>query len=89
MAAMCTQSVDTPPEVEARLIERYRELGPAGRLEAALSLNAALDEVALAGIRARHGDGDPRAERLRLFSLRLDRDQMRNAFGWDPEREGR
>ncbi len=89
MKPMVSQSVDTPPEVEARQIERYRDLGPAGRLAAALELNAALDELALAGIRARHGRTSTGDERLRLFALRLDRDQMVRAFSWDPDREGR
>jgi hypothetical protein len=84
-----TQSIDTPPEVEQQLLRRYREIGPAGRLAAALELNAALEELALAGIRARHGRTDEREEKLRLFALRLDRDQMVSAFGWDPDLEGR
>jgi hypothetical protein len=89
MATVRTQPADTPPEVEQRLIERYREIGPAARLAAALELNATLDRLALAGIRARHGPSNARDERLRLFALRLDREQMVRAFGWDPDLEGR
>lgn len=82
---MRSQSIDTPAEIERLQIERYREMGPSGRLGAALELNEALDIVARAGIRARHGALPPEEERLRLFALRLGRDAMREAFGWDPE----
>jgi hypothetical protein len=86
MPLVRTQSIDTPEMVERIQIRRYRDMGPRRRLEAALALNAALDRLALAGIRARHGrSGSPETERLRLFALRLSRDQMRAAFDHDPE----
>ena len=86
MPGMRTQSIDTPEEVERIQIRRYREMGPRRRLEAALALNAALDRLALAGIRARHGrSGSPETERLRLFALRLSREQLRAAFPRAPE----
>jgi len=86
---MRTQSIDTPPEVEEVLVRRLSELGPRARLESALDLNRSLEALALVGIRRRHGVGlGEREERLRLFALRLDRDDMVRAFGWDPEKEG-
>jgi len=85
---MRTQSIDTPVEVERLLIERYRAMGPRGRLAAALELNAELELLARAGIRARYGELPPQEERLRLFALRLGRDPMRLAFGWDPGNAG-
>lgn len=86
MSPVRTQSIDTPEEVERIQIRRYRDMGPRRRLEAALALNAALDRLALAGIRARHGrSGSPETERLWLFSLRLSRDHLRAAFGRDSE----
>lgn len=88
IAPMRAQASDTPLDVERVQIQRYRDLGASGRLAAALELNATLDLLALAGIRARHGSLSPREERLRLFALRLGRDDMRNAFGWDPEDPG-
>ena len=82
---MRTQSIDTPEWVERIQLQRYREMGPRQRLEAALELNAALDRLALAGIRSRHGGAiSPAEQRLRLFALRLSRGDMRAAFGWDP-----
>lgn len=86
---MRTQSIDTPPEVEEVLVRRLREIGPSARLQAALDLNRSLEALALVGIRQRHGEHvGERGERLRLFSLRLDREDMVRAFGWDPEKEG-
>jgi hypothetical protein len=85
---MRTQSIDTPVEVERLLIERYRAMGPRGRLAAALELNAELEQLARAGIRARYGELPPQEERLRLFALRLGHDPMRLAFGWDPGNAG-
>lgn len=63
-------------------------MGDSGRLRAALALNRTLDGLALAGIRQRHGALDERELRLRLYALRLDREDMIRAFGWDPELEG-
>ncbi|MND02311.1 hypothetical protein D3C83_216470 [compost metagenome] len=57
---------------------------PAEKLGEALELDRALDVLALAGIRLRHGRLPAREERLRLFSLRLGRETMIRAFGWDP-----
>jgi hypothetical protein len=85
---MRTQSPDTPAEVEAVVVERLRAMTPAARLRAALDANRMVTRLALAGIRMRHGDLDEREMRLRLLALRLDREAMVRAFGWDPEREG-
>lgn len=76
-------------EIDREQARRFRDLGLAGRRAAFLDLQETLERVALAGIRARHGDADARSERLRLFALRLNREQMIRAFDWDPEREGR
>lgn len=82
---MRSQSIDTPLEVEAVLIRRFQELGPRGRLEAALALGEDLDRLALAGVRLRHRHRlDVREEQLRVFALRLDRESMIRAYHWDP-----
>ncbi len=84
--SMRPQSVDTPLEIEAIQLQRFREMGPGGRLAVAADLNEALDDLARAGIRARHGDLPDAEARLRLFALRLSREQMIHAFAWDPGR---
>jgi hypothetical protein len=82
---MLPEPVDSHREADAVQLRRIRDLGPRGRLAAALALNATLERLALAGIRARHGRLSAREERLRLFSLRLAPDEMQRAFGWDPK----
>jgi hypothetical protein len=64
---------DTLPAVERRVIEGLRRLGPEGRLAQAFALCAAVDELALAGIRLREGALSDARARLRLARLRYDR----------------
>ena len=86
---MKTQSRDTPPDIEEILIEGYRRMTPVERLERALDMSRAVQQLALARIRARYGPNlSEREERLRLAALWLDRETMIRAFGWDPEAEG-
>lgn len=80
---------DTPPDVEARVIDGYRAMSPAERLARVVSLNRALEALATARLRHRYGpDLSPRELRLRLGSLRIDRDEMMRAFDWDPVERG-
>lgn len=80
---------DTPEDIERRLIEGYRRMSPADRLERVASLNRALVALAGARIRSRYGpDLSERELRLRLASLRLPRQTMIDVFGWDPLEKG-
>jgi hypothetical protein len=81
-------SLDTPPDVEERLIERYRKMSGPERLAIALDLSRAVRQLALAGIRARHPGLSEREELLRLAALTLDRETVIEVYGWDPEVEG-
>lgn len=86
---MRTQSIDTPPEIEERIVSAYREMGLTGRIAAFGDLEAGLERVARAGIAHRLGRPVPEAEMaLRLGALRLDRETMIAVYGWDPEIEG-
>lgn len=81
---------DTPPEVRAMMIEGYRRMSPAEKLQRVVDLNRAVESLARARIRERYGpDLSAREEDLRLASLYLDRETMIRAFGWDPVSEGR
>lgn len=81
---------DTPPEVQAIMIEGYRRMAPAERLRRVVDLNRAVESLARARIRAQYGpELSEREENLRLAALHLDRETMIRAFGWDPEIEGR
>ena len=82
-------AMDTPLEVRALQIERYRRMTPAQKLALVGDLNLAVRQLAEARIRAQQGpDISARELRLRIASLYLDRDTMIAAFGWDPEIEG-
>jgi hypothetical protein len=72
------------------MIEAYRRMSPAEKLRRLADLNRAVEQMAPARIRSLYGpDLDEQEERLRLASLRLDRETMIRAFGWDPDVEGR
>jgi hypothetical protein len=79
---------DTDPAVEALLIQAYRRMSPAEKLQRVRALNHAVQELALADIRRRHPDADERELSLRLASRWLDPDLMVRAFGWDVRKAG-
>ena len=78
---------DTAPEARRLQIARWAAASPARKAEMIEALCG--DVRALAGIRARYPDASPREQRLRLGALTIERRLMIDAFGWDPEREGR
>jgi hypothetical protein len=61
---------DTRREVERRVIEGLRRLGPEGRLQQTMALCRAAEELAEAGIRLREGQLDAEQLRSRLAVLR-------------------
>jgi hypothetical protein len=84
-----TLSLDTPPEIEEIVLERYRQMTPQEKIAIVQGLNRTVMLMALAGIRMRHGTGLPEREvQLRLAALWLDRETMIKVYGWDPEVEG-
>jgi hypothetical protein len=85
---MVSAPTDTDPAVEALLIERYRSMSPAEKLERVRALNHAVQELALADIRRRHPNVDERELSLRLASRWLDPELMLRAFGWDVRKAG-
>lgn len=79
---------DTSAAAERVLIEGYRRMSPAEKLERVFSLNRALEQLQRARIRAQYGDVPEREMRLRLGALRLGRETMVKVFGWDPDQKG-
>ena len=79
---------DTPPEIEAILIEGYRRMSPAEKLERVRQLTMAVQELALLDVLRRHPDATPREQALRVASRWIDRNLMIQAFGWDVLKEG-
>ena len=82
-------SLDTPPEIEERMLEGYRRMTRTEKFRRIVELNRAVEEMAAARIRSRYGPDLPERElRLRLAALRLDRQTMIEVFDWDPEEKG-
>jgi hypothetical protein len=81
-------SADTHPEVARILLEGYRRMTPAQKLQRACDLSEATRQMAAARIRSMYPDADDRQVRLRVAALSLGRDTMVRVFGWDPDKEG-
>lgn len=74
---------DTDPQVTARLIAAHREMSAREKIARVLACNAASEAMAAAGVRARHPGLPPEGVRLHLAALRLGRQVMIDAFGWE------
>ena len=79
---------DTHPEIERLLIEGYRKMSPAQKLDRVGALTQAVQELALLDIRRRHPNAGPREQALRLASRWIEPPLMVRAFGWDVTKEG-
>ena len=81
-------SWDTHPVIQAFLVEGYRKMSPAEKLECVRRLTIAVQELALADVRRRHPEAGPRELDLRLASRWIERSLMVRAFGWDVRKTG-
>lgn len=79
---------DTPPEIEQRLLEGYRRMTAAEKLQIMQDLQRTAQLLALGDIRRRYPQADEREVRLRLAARWLEPELMKKAFGWDVEIEG-
>lgn len=81
-------SLDTPSDVEALQISRYRAMSPAEKIARVTDLNRTAETMATARLQREYGPLTPRELELRLAALRLDRETMVEVFGWDPVEHG-
>jgi hypothetical protein len=65
--------------------EIQRRRTPAEKLQDVFELSEGLMEAQKAGVRLRYPLADEREVFLRTMALRLSRDLMIKAYGWDPE----
>lgn len=79
---------DTSPEAERFLLDAYNRMSIDEKLRRVFSLNRMLEQLQRARITADYGEMPEREMQLRLASLRLGRELMVKAFGWDPEVKG-
>ena len=85
---MKTQSEDTHPEAERILIEGYRKMSVATKLQRVADMNETLELFARAGIVRKHPNAGEREILLRSASRRLPKELLKEAFGWDVDKEG-
>ena len=79
---------DTHPAIKALLIDGYRKMSAAEKIDRIRSLTLAVQELALADIRRRHPEADAREQSLRLASRWIEPALMARAFGWDVRKAG-
>jgi hypothetical protein len=79
---------DTTEPVEELLLEGYRRMSPARKLELVRSLTQGVQQLALADVRRRHPNADEREQAMRVASRWLSPELMRRAFGWDIDAAG-
>jgi hypothetical protein len=76
---------DTDPRAMEVWLELLRRKTPGERMTTALELTDFALRMAESGIRANYPDASEREIFLRAAALRLPRDLMIRAYGWDPE----
>lgn len=76
---------DTDPRAVEVWMEVLRSKTPGERIEIAFQLTELALQMAESGVRSRHPGASEREIFLRCAALRLPRDLMIRAYGWDPE----
>jgi hypothetical protein len=81
-------SLDTSPEAEQVLLELYRKMPDWRKFRCIADLNETMRRIQRAEIRERYPQADEYELKMRLASRWLEPELMRQAFGWDPDKEG-
>jgi hypothetical protein len=76
---------DTDPRAMEVWMDLLRSKTPGERIAIAFNLTEFALQMAESGVRARHPGASDREIFLRCAALRLPRDLMIRAYGWDPE----
>ena len=79
---------DTRPTAEKVWIEGLGRMSLREKARVIEALHRAAWAMALEGVKLRHPEAGEEEIRLRLGALRIPRELMIRAFGWDPEKEG-
>ena len=86
MSGYRTQAPDTSIEAEAFLIDRYRRMTPAEKVDIVRALTRAANDLALAGARLRFPTASDEELRLQVATARLGPALTAAAFGAKPDR---
>ena len=73
-------SLDTPPAIERRQVESWRQMSPGQKAALVTGLTRAAWEMTAAGVRQRHPDATPREQFLRVAVIVLGPDLARLAY---------
>jgi hypothetical protein len=76
---------DTDPRAREVWMQVLRSKTPGERIAIAFNLTEFALQMAESGVRARHPQASEREIFLRCAALRIPRDLMIRAYGWDPE----
>lgn len=79
---------DTSPDAMAVVVDHWRGMSPAAKLEQVAAANRSCERLAEIGVRSRYPSASSDEIRRRVTALRLGRELMVAAFGWDPVAEG-
>lgn len=80
---------DTAPEIEALVIERYRQMTPNERFQKMLDLNAFVTQTQISAVKAAHPDADEFEIKMRVASRWVRNPELlKAAFGWDVNEKG-
>jgi hypothetical protein len=82
VAGYRTQSLDTAPEIERRLLDARRRLTSVEKARRFDEAYLAVRRLAIAGLRLRHPAAAERELELRYLARHLPADVMRRAFAW-------
>jgi hypothetical protein len=85
MARHPPEFADTDPRALEVWLDLIRGKTPGERIEMAFRLTDLALRMAEAGVRARYPEASEREVFLRSAALRIPRDLMIRAYGWDPE----
>jgi hypothetical protein len=79
---------DTSPEAMEVWLDILRNKKPGERMAMALQLTEFAIRLTESGVRARYPNASEREVFLRAAALRIPRDLMIRAYGWDPDGDG-
>ena len=79
---------DTSSQAMEVWLNVLRNKKPGERMAMALAMTEFAIRVSESGVRARYPNASEREVFLRAAALRIPRDLMMRAYGWDPEGDG-
>ena len=85
MARPSPEFTDTDPRAMEVWLDLIRAKPPGERIDMAFALTDLALQMAESGVRARYPHASEREIFLRAAALRVPRDLMIRAYGWDPE----